>query len=147
MNVMWLELQEIAKLRAARRLWANLLKEHFDPQKEDSLRLRCHCQTSGWSLTEQVWRIANCLLYLSLKYTQIHATVCHSLSGILFLLIIYIILFTLLPFGIGCLFLLTIFIHFYCDLLPMLSFFSAMAKPFWITKVNFCVQMPLQKRH
>lgn len=44
---------EIAKLRAARRLWANLLKQHFDPQKEDSLRLRCHCQTSGWSLTEQ----------------------------------------------------------------------------------------------
>jgi len=52
-NVM-LSMQEIAKLRAARRLWANLLKQHFDPQKEDSLRLRCHCQTSGWSLTEQV---------------------------------------------------------------------------------------------
>jgi len=47
-------LQEIAKLRAARRLWANLLKQHFDPQKENSLTLRCHCQTSGWSLTEQV---------------------------------------------------------------------------------------------
>lgn len=54
---MWLTdliCQEIAKLRAARRLWSHLLKQHFDPQREDSLRLRCHCQTSGWSLTEQV---------------------------------------------------------------------------------------------
>jgi methylmalonyl-CoA mutase len=44
---------EIAKLRAARRLWATMLRENFDPKKEDSLKLRCHCQTSGWSLTEQ----------------------------------------------------------------------------------------------
>ena len=46
--------QEIAKLRAARRLWAHLIKEKFSPQKDKSLLLRCHCQTSGWSLTEQV---------------------------------------------------------------------------------------------
>ncbi|ODN06153.1 Methylmalonyl-CoA mutase, mitochondrial [Orchesella cincta] len=44
---------EIAKMRAARRLWAHLLKEHFAPKKEKSLMLRTHCQTSGWSLTEQ----------------------------------------------------------------------------------------------
>ncbi|KAL8585879.1 hypothetical protein ACOMHN_019294 [Nucella lapillus] len=44
---------EIAKLRAARRLWANLIKEQFDPKTAKSLLLRCHCQTSGWSLTEQ----------------------------------------------------------------------------------------------
>ncbi|XP_025094549.1 methylmalonyl-CoA mutase, mitochondrial-like [Pomacea canaliculata] len=44
---------EIAKLRAARRLWAYLLKEHFKPKLSKSLLLRCHCQTSGWSLTEQ----------------------------------------------------------------------------------------------
>ncbi|KAI3652673.1 hypothetical protein MP228_002098 [Amoeboaphelidium protococcarum] len=44
---------EIAKLRAARRLWAQLLKEKFNPQNRKSLLLRTHCQTSGWSLTEQ----------------------------------------------------------------------------------------------
>eukprot|EP01087_Luapelamoeba_hula_P020696 TRINITY_DN710_c0_g1_i2.p1 TRINITY_DN710_c0_g1~~TRINITY_DN710_c0_g1_i2.p1 ORF type:complete len:462 (+),score=99.99 TRINITY_DN710_c0_g1_i2:1212-2597(+) len=44
---------EIAKLRAARRLWAKLIKEKFNPKNEKSLLLRTHCQTSGWSLTEQ----------------------------------------------------------------------------------------------
>ncbi|XP_032877230.1 methylmalonyl-CoA mutase, mitochondrial [Amblyraja radiata] len=44
---------EIAKLRAARRLWANLIKEKFNSQNPKSLLLRAHCQTSGWSLTEQ----------------------------------------------------------------------------------------------
>lgn len=44
---------EIAKLRAARRLWANLIKKNFHAKKEKSLILRCHSQTSGWSLTEQ----------------------------------------------------------------------------------------------
>jgi methylmalonyl-CoA mutase len=43
---------EIAKLRAARFLWANLIKQ-FNPKKEQSAMLRTHCQTSGWSLTEQ----------------------------------------------------------------------------------------------
>uniref|UniRef100_A0A673IF76 Methylmalonyl-CoA mutase, mitochondrial n=1 Tax=Sinocyclocheilus rhinocerous TaxID=307959 RepID=A0A673IF76_9TELE len=44
---------EIAKLRAARRLWATLLKDKFQPKNSKSLLLRTHCQTSGWSLTEQ----------------------------------------------------------------------------------------------
>ena len=44
---------EIAKLRAARRLWAKLVKEKFNPENSKSLLLRTHCQTSGWSLTEQ----------------------------------------------------------------------------------------------
>lgn len=44
---------EIAKLRAARRLWAHLMTEHFAPKTAKSLMLRTHCQTSGWSLTEQ----------------------------------------------------------------------------------------------
>ena len=43
---------EIAKMRAARMLWAKLLKQ-FDPKDDKSLALRTHCQTSGWSLTEQ----------------------------------------------------------------------------------------------
>src|SRR5216684_2569047 len=43
---------EIAKLRAARYLWARLIKP-FEPQNPASLALRTHCQTSGVSLTEQ----------------------------------------------------------------------------------------------
>ncbi len=43
---------EIAKLRAARLLWAKLVKQ-FDPKDPKSLMLRMHCQTSGYSLTEQ----------------------------------------------------------------------------------------------
>ncbi|CAH8554007.1 unnamed protein product [Schistosoma turkestanicum] len=44
---------EIAKMRAARRVWAKLIKEKFQAKSPKSLLLRAHCQTSGWSLTEQ----------------------------------------------------------------------------------------------
>ena len=44
---------EIAKLRAARQVWAKLMKEKFDVKNPKSLLLRTHCQTSGYSLTEQ----------------------------------------------------------------------------------------------
>ncbi|TGQ66851.1 MAG: methylmalonyl-CoA mutase [Mesorhizobium sp.] len=44
---------EVAKLRAARLLWASLLKKNFAPKDERSLSLRTHSQTSGWSLTAQ----------------------------------------------------------------------------------------------
>lgn len=43
---------EIAKLRAARLIWAKQM-QNFQPQNPKSLKLRTHCQTSGWSLTEQ----------------------------------------------------------------------------------------------
>lgn len=43
---------EIAKMRAGRMLWAKLVSP-FHPKNEKSLMLRTHCQTSGWSLTEQ----------------------------------------------------------------------------------------------
>ena len=43
---------EIAKLRAARMLWAKLMKE-FKPEDARSLSLRTHSQTSGWSLAAQ----------------------------------------------------------------------------------------------
>lgn len=43
---------EIAKMRAARMLWAKLVKQ-FNPRNPKSLALRTHSQTSGWSLTEQ----------------------------------------------------------------------------------------------
>jgi methylmalonyl-CoA mutase len=44
---------EIAKLRAARYLWAHYMRDLFDAQDDRSLMLRTHCQTSGVSLTEQ----------------------------------------------------------------------------------------------
>ena len=44
---------EVAKLRAARQLWAKRIQKHFHPENRKSLLLRTHCQTSGWSLTEQ----------------------------------------------------------------------------------------------
>jgi methylmalonyl-CoA mutase len=44
---------EVAKLRAARLLWATLVKKNFAPKQQQSLMLRTHCQTSGASLTEQ----------------------------------------------------------------------------------------------
>lgn len=43
---------EVAKMRAARRIWAELISQ-FEPKNEKSLALRTHSQTSGWSLTEQ----------------------------------------------------------------------------------------------
>ena len=44
---------EVAKLRAARLLWAKLIEDEFAPKDARSLALRTHCQTSGWSLTAQ----------------------------------------------------------------------------------------------
>ena len=43
---------EVAKMRAARLLWCRIMKD-FDAKNPKSLMLRTHCQTSGWSLTEQ----------------------------------------------------------------------------------------------
>jgi methylmalonyl-CoA mutase len=44
---------EIAKMRAARRIWCERMKQEFAPKRAESLMLRTHCQTSGASLTEQ----------------------------------------------------------------------------------------------
>jgi len=46
-------LEEIAKLRAARRIWAKVMKERFGAKNPKSLLLRTHAQTSGASLTAQ----------------------------------------------------------------------------------------------
>jgi methylmalonyl-CoA mutase len=43
---------EVAKMRAARLIWAKLIKS-FNPKNPKSMSLRTHSQTSGWSLTEQ----------------------------------------------------------------------------------------------
>src|SRR6185312_1136281 len=45
--------EEIAKLRAARRLWATFMRDRFGAKDERSLRLRTHAQTAGASLTAQ----------------------------------------------------------------------------------------------
>lgn len=44
---------EVAKMRAARLLWARLVKREFNPKDPRSLSLRTHSQTSGWSLAAQ----------------------------------------------------------------------------------------------
>lgn len=45
--------EEVAKFRAARRMWARLMKERFDPTNPRSMMLRTHAQTAGVSLTAQ----------------------------------------------------------------------------------------------
>lgn len=45
--------EEIAKFRAARRMWARFMRERFGAKKDESLKLRTHAQTAGVSLTAQ----------------------------------------------------------------------------------------------
>jgi methylmalonyl-CoA mutase N-terminal domain/subunit len=45
--------QEVAKFRAARRMWATIMRERFDAKDERSWRLRFHTQTGGVTLTAQ----------------------------------------------------------------------------------------------
>jgi methylmalonyl-CoA mutase N-terminal domain/subunit len=46
-------LEEVAKFRAARRIWAKIMKERFHAQKDSSYMLRFHTQTAGCTLTAQ----------------------------------------------------------------------------------------------
>jgi len=46
-------LEEIAKFRAARRMWARIMRERFNAKKDDSCRMRFHTQTAGCTLTAQ----------------------------------------------------------------------------------------------
>ncbi len=46
-------LEEVAKYRAARRLWARIMKERFNAKKEKSMMLKFHTQTAGSTLTAQ----------------------------------------------------------------------------------------------
>jgi methylmalonyl-CoA mutase N-terminal domain/subunit len=45
--------EEVAKFRAARRMWARIMRERFGAEREESLRLRFHTQTDGVTLTAQ----------------------------------------------------------------------------------------------
>ncbi|MBI3636266.1 MAG: methylmalonyl-CoA mutase, partial [Candidatus Rokubacteria bacterium] len=44
--------EEVAKFRAARRLWAKIMKERFGARNPESMRLRFHCQTAAMTLTK-----------------------------------------------------------------------------------------------
>jgi methylmalonyl-CoA mutase N-terminal domain/subunit len=44
--------EEVAKFRAARRIWAKLMRERFGARKPESMRLRFHCQTAAATLTK-----------------------------------------------------------------------------------------------
>ena len=70
---------EIAKMRAARLLWAKLIKEEFAPQDARSLSLRTHSQTSGWSLTAQdVYNNATRTCLEAMAATQGHTQSLHT---------------------------------------------------------------------
>ena len=61
---------EIAKMRAARRLWAHQIEKNFKPKNMKSCMLRTHSQTSGWSLTEQVQDLnLSMFLHLPMYFT------------------------------------------------------------------------------
>ena len=67
--------EEIAKLRAARRIWARRLRDKYGARDERSLKMRFHCQTAGVSLTAQqpynnVVRVAYQALAAALGGTQ-----------------------------------------------------------------------------
>jgi methylmalonyl-CoA mutase N-terminal domain/subunit len=49
--------EEIAKFRAARRVWAKVMRERFGAKKAESMRLRFHCQTAAATLTKPQYQI------------------------------------------------------------------------------------------
>lgn len=68
-------MEEVAKFRAARRIWARIMKERFGAQDEESMKLRFHTQTAGETLTAQdpennVIRVAIQALAAALGGTQ-----------------------------------------------------------------------------
>ena len=70
---------EIAKMRAARLLWAKLIKEEFNPKDARSLSLRTHSQTSGWSLTAQdIFNNATRTCIEAMAATQGHTQSLHT---------------------------------------------------------------------
>jgi methylmalonyl-CoA mutase len=70
---------EIAKMRAARLLWAQLIKREFAPKDARSLSLRTHCQTSGWSLTAQdIFNNATRTCIEAMAATQGHTQSLHT---------------------------------------------------------------------
>src|SRR5215831_19314116 len=71
-------LEEIAKFRAARRLWARIMRERFGAKDERSLMLRFHAQTAGSSLTAQ--QPENNIVRVALQALAAVLGGCHSLD-------------------------------------------------------------------
>ena len=70
---------EIAKMRAARLLWAKLIRDEFAPKDVRSLSLRTHSQTSGWSLTAQdIFNNATRTCLEAMAATQGHTQSLHT---------------------------------------------------------------------
>jgi methylmalonyl-CoA mutase len=70
---------EIAKMRAARLIWAKLMAENFHPKDPRSLSLRTHCQTSGWSLTAtDVYNNVTRTMVEAIAATQGHTQSLHT---------------------------------------------------------------------
>ena len=70
---------EVAKLRAARLIWATLMQKEFTPRDDRSLSLRTHCQTSGWSLTAQdPWNNVMRTMVEAMAATQGHTQSLHT---------------------------------------------------------------------
>jgi methylmalonyl-CoA mutase, N-terminal domain len=69
--------EEIAKFRAARRIWAKIMKERFGARQEESMRLRFHAQTGGSTLTAQ--QIENNVVRVTLQALAAVLGGCQSL--------------------------------------------------------------------
>ena len=69
--------EEIAKFRAARRIWAKLMKERFGAKNEETMKLRFHAQTGGSTLTAQ--QIDNNIVRVTLQALAAVLGGCQSL--------------------------------------------------------------------
>ena len=69
--------EEVAKFRAARRLWAGIMKERFGAKNADTMKLRFHAQTGGSTLTAQ--QIDNNVVRVSLQALAAVLGGCQSL--------------------------------------------------------------------
>ena len=70
---------EIAKMRAGRLIWADLMQREFKPKDQRSLSLRTHSQTSGWSLTAQdIFNNATRTCLEAMAATQGHTQSLHT---------------------------------------------------------------------
>ena len=70
-------IEEVAKFRAARRLWAKIMKERFDAKDPSSMKLRFHAQTGGSTLSDK--QIENNIVRVTIQALAAVAGGCQSL--------------------------------------------------------------------
>lgn len=70
-------IEEVAKFRAARRIWARIMKERFNAKDENSMKLRFHAQTGGSTLSDK--QIENNIVRVTLQALAAVAGGCQSL--------------------------------------------------------------------